>query len=452
MPSHSGTYDVVGVGFGPSGIALAAAIADSAEDEEADPAVDALFLDGGSMASWQAELLLPGTRIRHHFFRDFATPRNPRSRFTFVNYLKESDRLFAFGLLEKGPGRIEWADYCRWVADQLADMVLYQHQVTEIRPVPDRGTPADRLAVTALNLRTKRKRTFHARNVVLCTGRAPHVPDLFTSFIGRRVFHSSAYLSSIASLPVSSEATVAVVGSGQSAIEILLHLLENYPRTKLVSLSRGTGFRLHDMGEFSNEIYFPAAVDEFFPLPKSIREEILRDAWYTNYSSVDAQTSQTLYARRYEEGVTGSPHAIFLTRSEVTDLVDDGTQLHLTITNKLTRASHRSQVDMMILCTGYRREQCPSVLEPLRGYLLHDAENDLEVTRDYEVQTTHELMAGLFINGLSELSYGVSDAASFSMVALKAERTLRQLNWRLQAGKGNVCTRQERAAMAGAAL
>src|SRR5262249_24350136 len=92
--------DLVGIGFGPAGIALAAALAD---EREAQPAAQewpytARFFEARADSSWQSGLLLPGTDISHHFLRDLAMPRDPRSRFTFANYLKQRGRLFDFGL------------------------------------------------------------------------------------------------------------------------------------------------------------------------------------------------------------------------------------------------------------------------------------------------------------------------------------------------------------------
>ena len=65
------------------------------------------FLERNDRVVWQGGLLLPNCNIRHHHFRDLATPRNPRSRFTFANYLKENARLFPFCLLSGGVSRIE---------------------------------------------------------------------------------------------------------------------------------------------------------------------------------------------------------------------------------------------------------------------------------------------------------------------------------------------------------
>jgi L-ornithine N5-monooxygenase len=98
-------YDLIGVGFGPAGIALSVAMEDERMPEDTS-SWNALFLDKSKHAQWQADMLLPRTDIQHNFLRDFVTPYNPRSHYTFVNYLKEQGRLFSFGLLGVTPGRI----------------------------------------------------------------------------------------------------------------------------------------------------------------------------------------------------------------------------------------------------------------------------------------------------------------------------------------------------------
>jgi L-ornithine N5-oxygenase len=81
--------DVVSVGFGPAGIALACALEDEAEDNGKKPFARVRFFEKGRDSTWHGAFLLAGTDINHHVFRDLVTPRNPRSRFSFAMYLKE---------------------------------------------------------------------------------------------------------------------------------------------------------------------------------------------------------------------------------------------------------------------------------------------------------------------------------------------------------------------------
>src|ERR1700712_4651544 len=83
-------YDLVGVGFGPANIGLAVAL------EESGWSGSTLFLERLPAPDWQPGMLLDGADIQHHPLRDFVTPRNPLSPYSFLNFLKQEGRLFQF--------------------------------------------------------------------------------------------------------------------------------------------------------------------------------------------------------------------------------------------------------------------------------------------------------------------------------------------------------------------
>src|SRR5262245_11026169 len=117
-------YETIAIGFGPANIALAVAFEESQRDH------DIIFLESAAETRWQAGMMLPDSDIQNHPLRDLATPRNPRSRYTFTNFLFEHDRLFEhlnLGMLH--PFRTEYDQYVRWVASHFADRVLYRHSV-----------------------------------------------------------------------------------------------------------------------------------------------------------------------------------------------------------------------------------------------------------------------------------------------------------------------------------
>ena len=81
-------YDVIGIGFGPANIALAAAL------EERQAGFKIAFLEQMKAPAWQPAMLLSGSDIQNNPLRDLVTPRNPRSRYSFTNFLHEHGRLF----------------------------------------------------------------------------------------------------------------------------------------------------------------------------------------------------------------------------------------------------------------------------------------------------------------------------------------------------------------------
>jgi L-ornithine N5-oxygenase len=414
---------MIGIGFGPAGVALAVAIEDAREENRLQQEWRPLFLERAAGCNWQGDMLLPGTDIQHHFLRDFATPRNPRSRFTFPNYLKCKGRLFAFGLLGGNPGRIEWADYVSWVSNQVDSCARYGHKVKSIEPVFGQGPSiVDALRVIAANQKTGKKSVFQAKNLVMCSGRTPNVPEMFRPWIGPRVFHSHYFKSSIAVFDPAAAPTFAVVGSGQNAIEIILYLADAFPRSRIISINRNHGFRLYDLGHFSNEVYFPEEVDYFFSLSLESRRQMFEDVRLTNYSSVDADVSRALYLRVYEDRVQGDPRIKVIKRVGVAGVTLEAGAYKINLEERFLHTQQQLNADVIILCTGFCEDHVPAYLKPILPYLSFERDGTLAVTRDYRIQTKSNFKPQLYINGLSELTHGISDATSFSMMALKAER------------------------------
>lgn len=103
---NSNCYDVLGIGFGPANIALAIAL------EELMPNINVKFFEMRERSMWQPEMLIDRSDIQNNPLRDLVTPRNPRSKYTFINYLYEQGRLFEYlNLGIQFPLRKEYAYY-----------------------------------------------------------------------------------------------------------------------------------------------------------------------------------------------------------------------------------------------------------------------------------------------------------------------------------------------------
>ena len=104
-------HDVLGIGFGPANLALAIALEEEGYD------LDVHFLESRPGPSWQSAMMLDGSDIQNHPVRDLVSLRNPRSRYSFINYLFENGRLLAhLNLPVEFPLRKEYAQYVSWVA------------------------------------------------------------------------------------------------------------------------------------------------------------------------------------------------------------------------------------------------------------------------------------------------------------------------------------------------
>ena len=110
-PGLQNQYDLVCIGFGPASLAIAIALHDRGVKSRV------LYIEKQRGFVWHGGMLLPNTRMQISFLKDLATLRDPRSKFTFLNYLKTKNRLVPFTNLSTFlPLREEYNDYMSWCA------------------------------------------------------------------------------------------------------------------------------------------------------------------------------------------------------------------------------------------------------------------------------------------------------------------------------------------------
>ncbi len=401
-------YDVLGIGFGPSNIALAIAM------REQGYGGSSLFLERKPSAQWHPEMLLSGADIQNNPLRDLITPVNPRSHYTFVNFLHQSGRFFAhLNLGRLHPLRRDYYDYVGWVAAQF-DNVRYGASVTRVELVSVDDRPAWRVSTET--------QAYLARRLVLGIGRNLNVPAQFE--LGPSVAHCTDYLRAIRDLP--EETPIAVVGASQSAAEILLDLLgRNF--SALHAVHRSYSFRLKDTSPFSDEVYFPEFVDYYHSLPPERRARLDQQTRVTNYSSVDSDVLEALYQRLYELRLDGCNPLTLHRCTEVDAAEVRPSGVRLSLRETYTQATAQLDVGLVILATGFLDvgrngpDGLPMLLKPHSPCFAWDG-GYLGVSRDYRVLAAgaQTLLPPLYMNGLCESSHGLGDAGSFSLVSLRA--------------------------------
>lgn len=415
--------DVIGIGFGPANIALAVAM------EELGFSGSRLFLERQPGARWQPEMLLSGSDIQNHPSRDLVTPRNPRSRYTFTNFLFENGRLFEhLNLGLEFPLRTEFAEYVRWVAAFFAKDVIYNQSVTSIQFDPARNL---------YSVTTQAGQHFLARSLVVAPGRTPMVPRAFASSASERVFHLTQYLSRLSHLAEQGTLRrVAVVGGSQSAIEIILHLRHNYPDVQIINLQRGYGFRLKDTSQFSEHVYFPEFVDQYYHSSPRAKQHINRHLHYTNYSAADGDVIAELYVGMYEDKLQGKERVVLKGFSEIEECVTEKEGCTLEVLNTQDgRRETLTDLDAIVLATGFRNlgsgpqdERYPTLLQGLADRLECDEQGVIRILRDYRLAARRGASMGpLYLNGLCESSHGYGDAGSFSLLSLRSQDILNSL-------------------------
>lgn len=250
---HSEPYDLVCVGFGPASLAIAIALHDALEDASQrkhyqQPKI--CFLEKQQQFAWHAGMMVPGSKMQISFIKDLATVRNPRSEFTFLNYLKSQGRLVDFTNLGTFlPSRLEFGDYMRWCASRFENIVAYGQEVLEITEAAS-GTSSpgkiESFIVKSRDVKSGQVFSRHAKNVIIAVGGKPRIPPGIPHH--PRVLHSSSYCTRIPDVlrDTSKAYDVAVLGSGQSAAEIFHDLYQRYPNAKTTLIMRDSALRPSD--------------------------------------------------------------------------------------------------------------------------------------------------------------------------------------------------------------
>ena len=394
-------YDVVGVGFGPSNLALAIALAEH-NAGRAEP-VTAHFLERQPKFGWHRGMLIDTATMQVSFLKDLVTMRNPTSEFSFLNYLHGAGRLVDF-INHKNlfPLRIEFHDYFEWAAAKVDDVVSYGTEVVSVRPVYDGDEVAyfDVEASDGVSLR--------ARNLVVGTGLRPQLPEGVTT--GERIWHNSELLHRVPGLRSADPKRFVVVGAGQSAAEVAALLHDEFPQAEVCAVFARYGYSPADDSSFANRIFDPEAVDQFYGAGEPVKDRLMRYHGSTNYSAVDVDLIDELYRRMYRERVLGTQRLRLLNVSRPVEVIDTGSVVTAAVESLTTGERTILDADAVIYATGYLPADPTPLLGKLGPRCLRDAEGRLRVERDYRITTDPVLRGGIYLQGGTEHTHGITSS------------------------------------------
>jgi len=423
-------YDLVGVGFGPSNLSLAIALAE--HNAGADRPVTAHFLEQQQQFGWHTGMLIEDATMQVSFLKDLVTLRNPASRFSFLSYLHERDRLIDF-VNHKSlfPLRVEFHDYFAWCAAQVDDVVSYGHEVSLVRPVLQDGVVAYFDVVARSGACGDEPVVLRARNLAMATGLSPNLPAGVPS--GERVWHSSELLHLVDSVDPAAAKRFVVVGAGQSAAEVTAFLHERFAAAEVCAVFSRFGFSPSDDSPLANRIFDPSAVDAYFQAPEAMKQKLRDYHANTNYSVVDLELIEDLYRRWYREKVLGVERLRWFNASRTVDVVDTGSSALVTVESLTTGERTVLDADAAVFATGYRPDDSLPLLGPLAQRCRRDEWGRLRVERDYRLVTDEDVQPAIYLQGGgTEHTHGITSSL-LSNNAVRAGDILRSLLARLPA-------------------
>ncbi|MEA2194650.1 MAG: L-ornithine N5-monooxygenase [Solirubrobacteraceae bacterium] len=397
--------ELLAIGAGPANLGLAVAL------EELAPqlARETLIVEQHSDVVWQRGMLLPWAQSQVSFLKDLVTRRNPRSRYSFVNYLHCIGRLDDFiNLGSFTPYRVEISDYLRWVSQSLEQVEIeYERRCVGLAPI-DGG---ERWAA-----RFDDGSEVTCRHVVIGAGREAHVPAEFAGLPADRVVHSTEFSWRTSGLERDAPHRVVVIGGAQSAAEMLWAMHEGFPNAQCTMVMRSIGLANYESSKFTNELFYPSFVDEFHAAPDEVREQLLREMHRTNYSGLAPSLLEALYRRMYLDRMTGTGRLEIVTTSDVLAAHMDGDEVVLAVSDRKTERLDELRCDRVLLGTGFRGGM-PEIVRDLAATIGLDT---VDVSRRYRMAAPESISATCHLQGVNEATHGIADSL-LSVLASRSE-------------------------------
>ena len=368
---HQKIYDIVGIGIGPFNLGLAALCAPI-------NGLSTLFLDQASEFNWHPGMMLSDATLQVPFMADLVTMADPTSSYSFLNYLKQTDRLYKFYIREDFfVLRKEYNAYCKWAITHLSNCqfgqkvtdVTYKNGIYEVERI-DQATGASEIIFT--------------KKIVLGTGTGPKVPSFVTPAVHKNAIHSSAYLKFKATLL--QQKTVTVVGSGQSAAEIFYDLLpETENGLQLKWFTRPDRFFPMEYSKLTLELTSPEYVDHFYNLSDAKRKQLLSKQ-NSLFKGINFDLINQIFDKLYELSVDGEKiNAELMPNCQLNNLtVKPSGEYQLDFYHTESEKDFTVDTDFVVLATGYKYNE-PAFLSNIQDRIGRNADGLFEVHRNYAV-------------------------------------------------------------------
>jgi len=354
-------------------------------------------------ASWHPGLALPTSTLQVSLLKDLAFLRNPTSRYTFFNYLKEEKLLYQFMHLNTYyPSRNLFSDYLGWVASKLQNYISFNSEVCKLRKIPV-AHGKDILEVTLKNSAGETE-ILKTRQLVLSQGHKPFIPGVLLSE-SQQIIHSSQFLNKTSAEALSADSHVVIVGRGQSAGEIIRFLLEKTAVGKVSVISRDFLFKSTDANPFVNDIYTYPRARDFFSYDMAGRKNMLSGLRNTNYATVTDDVLSAIYEQTFTDRID-QRQRLYLYPYSLIEGVEEQTN-KIAVTLQQTQSEKTTMTADLIVCaTGFENTLHKSLIRPLQPEYIND---DLVVRDDFSVQFVSAASADIFIINHSQAQHGPTE-------------------------------------------
>ncbi|MEZ2339250.1 lysine N(6)-hydroxylase/L-ornithine N(5)-oxygenase family protein [Mucilaginibacter sp. RCC_168] len=366
-------YNLIGIGIGPFNLGLAALTEPIDE-------FSTLFLDRSPAFDWHPGLMLSNATLQVPFMADLVTMADPTSRYSFLNFLKETNRLYKFFIRENFfILRKEYNVYCKWVAAQLSSC-LFSRSVEAVEYIET----AKHYKIKVTNSLTNQPEVYYAEKIVLGTGTEPRYPDFMKSIQSPNILHTSNYL--YKKTDILQGKSVAVIGSGQSAAEVFQDLLPHTETGLQLSwFSRPDRFFPMEYAKLTLELTSPEYVDYFHNMPAEKRKALLAKQ-PPLYKGINFELINQIFDTLYEMSVDDTTLNVQLRPNSQLDGIkvnqDGSNELQFTQVQQQQAFTH--QADYAILATGYKYNT-PAFINGIQQRIGVNEDGLFDVKRNYSI-------------------------------------------------------------------
>jgi L-ornithine N5-oxygenase len=401
--------ELLAIGAGPSSLALAVAVEELARAELSH---DTLIVEQQDDVVWQRGMLLPWTQSQVSFLKDLVSLRNPRSAYTFVNYLHSVGRLDDFiNLGSFTPYRMEISGYLNWVAKSLRNVRIdYGRRCVAVRPFGIGDEAGEWIVELADGGRVV------CRHLVIAAGRDPHIPEAFAGIPRAKLIHSTEFAVRVKELDPDETERIVVIGGAQSAAEMLWYAHQAFPKAQCTMVMRSIGLNAYETSRFTNELFYPSFIDVFHSARPEAREQLLREMHRTNYAGLSPEMIDTLYRQMYLDRLTGTGRLEMVTMAELAGARLEGDEVVLSLLDRKSGERSELACDVVLLGTGFAK-QMPKIVRELGASMGLD---EITVNRDYRMNLPPSFTGTCHLQGVNEATHGIADSL-LSVLAARAE-------------------------------
>lgn len=381
-------FHTVGIGAGPANLSLAA-LFESVTAEKI-----ALF-DRQPAPAWHNRLLHSGVRMQTSWLKDLVSLVDPRHKLTFLNYLVTTGRLYALlnSQFDFIP-RQEYVQYLAWAAQQIQN-VSY-------------NTTVDQISFDGNSFLTYSQNRLLARSehLVIGMGSAPVIPQELAGLPPERAFIADELAERLAAMKAEQDATVAVVGGGQTGMEATLMLLR-HGFTDVKWFGRRLWFDTIDDSPCANDVYRPAHLEALQRLSPPTRRRVIEGLNQTG-DALTPGVMRMLYQANYDSMLELGyfPVTLYPARNVISATVD-GADILLSCQSPERREDYSAR--HVIIATG--RENVPVPLDDeLRERVELADDGDLIIEPDFSVRWKGANGHQIYALNRARISHGLTDA------------------------------------------